>query len=71
MSLRFKCEGDGNSGVYVWFRPGTPNVTKGGRRPIDCTLGKHTGGIYEQARKWTSCPGRRPENESVVIGTNT
>jgi hypothetical protein len=66
LSLRFKCEGDGNSGVFyhVWFRPGTPTVTKGPQAEIDCTLGKHTAGIYEQARKWIVWPS--PENESVV-----
>jgi hypothetical protein len=66
LSLRFKCEGDGNSGVFyhVWFKPGTPTVTKGPQAEIDCTLGKHTGGVYEQARKWIVWPS--PENESVV-----
>src|SRR6476660_4925891 len=66
LSLRFKCEGDGNSGVFyhVWFKPGTPTVTKGPQAEIDCTLGKHTGGVYEQTRKWIVWPA--PENESVV-----
>jgi hypothetical protein len=66
LSLRFKCEGDGNSGVFfhVWFKPGTPNVTKGPQAEIDCTLGKHTAGIYEQTRQWIVWPA--PENESVV-----
>ena len=66
LALRFKCEGDGNSGVFyhVWFKPGTPTVTKGPQAEIDCTLGKHTGGIYEQARLWIVWPS--PENESVV-----
>ena len=66
LSLRFKCEGDGNSGVFfhVTFKPGTPQVTKGPQFEIDCTLGKHTGGVYEQTRKWIVWPS--PENESVV-----
>lgn len=66
LALRFKCEGDGNSGVFfhVWFKPGTPDVTKGPQAEIDCTLGRHTGGVYEQARKWIVWPS--PENESVV-----
>jgi len=66
LSLRFKCEGDGNSGVFfhVNFKPGTPNVTKGPQFEIDCTLGHHTGGVYEQTRKWIVWPS--PENESVV-----
>ena len=66
LSLRFKCEGDGNSGVFfhVNFRPGTPQVTKGPQFEIDCALGRHTGGVYEQTRKWMVWPS--PENESVV-----
>src|SRR4051812_34983332 len=66
LSLRFKCEGDGNSGVFfhVNFKPGTPEVTKGPQFEIDCTLGHHTGGVYEQTRKWIVWPA--PENESVV-----
>ena len=48
LSLRFKCEGDGNSGVFfhVNFKPGTPQVTKGPQFEIDCALGRHTGGVY-------------------------
>ena len=48
LSLRFKCEGDGNSGVFfhVNFRPGTPQVTRGPQFEIDCALGRHTGGVY-------------------------
>jgi hypothetical protein len=66
MSLRFKCEGDGNSGVFfhTWFKQGTADVTKGPQFEIDCTLGKHTGGVYEQKRGWIVWPS--PENESVV-----
>ena len=67
LSLRFKCEGEGgNSGVFfhVWFKPGTANVSKGPQFEIDCALGKHTGGVYDQSRKWIVWPS--PENESVV-----
>jgi hypothetical protein len=66
LSLRFKCEGDGNSGVFfhVFFKSGTADVTKGPQFEIDCTLGKHTGGVYEQKRGWIVWPS--PENESVV-----
>jgi hypothetical protein len=66
LSLRFKCEGDGNSGVFyhTWFKPGTADVSKGPQVEIDCGLGKHTGGIYEQKRKWMVWPA--PENEGVV-----
>jgi hypothetical protein len=66
LSMRFKCEGDGNSGVFfhVNFQPGTPTVTRGPQFEIDCTLGQHTGGVYEQKRHWIVWPS--PENESVV-----
>jgi len=66
LALRFKCEGDGNSGVFfhVWFKPGTADVTKGPQFEIDCALGRHTGGVYEQKRHWIVWPS--PENESVV-----
>jgi len=66
LSLRFKCEGDGNSGVFfhVWFKEGTADVTKGPQFEIDCALGRHTGGVYEQKRHWIVWPS--PENESVV-----
>jgi len=66
LALRFKCEGDGNSGVFfhVWFKEGTAGVTKGPQFEIDCTLGRHTGGVYEQKRHWIVWPS--PENESVV-----
>jgi len=66
LSLRFKCEGDGNSGVFfhVNFKPGTPTVTKGPQFEIDCMLGHHTGGVYEQTRHRIVWPA--PENESVV-----
>lgn len=66
LALRFKCEGDGNSGVFfhVWFKEATADVTKGPQFEIDCTLGRHTGGVYEQKRHWIVWPS--PENESVV-----
>src|ERR1041385_4918682 len=66
LALRFKCEGDGNSGVFfhVWFKAGTADVTKGPQFEIDCGLGRHTGGVYEQKRGWMAWPS--PENESVV-----
>ena len=67
LSLRFKCEGEGgNSGVFfhVWFKPGTATVTKGPQFEIDCALGHHTGGVYEQKRAWIVWPS--PENETVV-----
>ncbi len=66
LSLKFKCVGDGNSGVFfhVDFKPGTPDVSQGLQFEIDCTLGQHTGGIYGDGRAWIVWP--TPENEIVV-----
>src|SRR5436305_14843805 len=40
LSLRFRCEGDGNSGVFFHtaFRPGTADVTQGLQFEVDCNL---------------------------------
>jgi len=66
LSLRFKCEGDGNSGVFFHseFKPGTAQITQGLQFEIDCTIGQHTGGIYGDGRQWIVWPS--PENETVV-----
>lgn len=66
MSLRFKCNGKGNSGVFfhVGFKPGTPDVSQGLQFEIDCRLNEHTGGIYGDGRGWVVWPSA--ENESVV-----
>ncbi len=66
LSLRFKCEGDGNSGVFfrAEFKPGTADVTQGPQFEIDCGINKHTGGIYDVGRQWIVWPA--PENETVV-----
>ncbi|HYZ87231.1 MAG TPA: DUF1080 domain-containing protein [Bryobacteraceae bacterium] len=66
LSFRFKCEGRGNSGLFfhVQFKPGTPTVTEGLQFEIDCTIMRHTGGVYSQKRNWIVWPS--PENETVV-----
>jgi hypothetical protein len=66
LSLKFKCAGDGNSGVFFHtdFKPGTADVSKGLQFEIDCTIGQHTGGIYGDGREWIVWPA--PENETVV-----
>lgn len=67
LSLQFKCEGDGNSGVFFHtdFKPGTADVTKGMQFEVDCTIGRHTAGVYaEDGRQWVVWPA--PENETVV-----
>jgi hypothetical protein len=66
LSLKFKCEADGNSGVFFHaeFKPGTADVTQGPQFEIDCEIGKHTAGIYDVGRQWLIWPA--PENETVV-----
>ncbi len=66
LSLRFKCEGDGNSGVFFHseFKPGTPTITQGLQFEVDCRIGQHTGGIYGDGRQWIVWAS--PENETVV-----
>ena len=66
LSLRFKCVGSGNSGVYFHtrFKPGTADVSQGAQFEIDCTIGRHTGGVYGFNRAWIVWPA--PENETVV-----
>jgi hypothetical protein len=66
LSLRFLCEGDGNSGVFFHtaFKPGTADVSQGLQFEVDCTIMQHTGGIYGDGRDWVVWPA--PENETVV-----
>lgn len=65
LSLRFKCEGDGNSGVFFHteFKPGTADVSQGLQFEIDQVVG-HTGGIYGDGRQWIAWPA--PEFEMVL-----
>jgi len=57
LSLRFKCVGDGNSGVFFHtdFKPGTADVSQGLQFEIDQVIG-HTGGIYGDGRQWIAWP---------------
>ena len=66
LSFKFKCEGSGNSGIFfhVDFKPGTADVRQGPQFEIDCTIGRHTGGVYDVGRQWLVWPA--PENETVV-----
>jgi len=67
LSLRFKCVGDGNSGVFIHtaFTPNSVDATQGMQFEIDCTMMHHTAGVYaEDGRGWVVCPA--PENEGVV-----
>jgi hypothetical protein len=67
LSLRFKCVGDGNSGVFfhTGFKPNSVDTTQGMQFEIDCTMMHHTAGVYaEDGRGWVVWPS--PENEGVV-----
>ncbi|WP_396625653.1 family 16 glycoside hydrolase [Luteitalea sp.] len=66
LSMHFKCDGDGNSGVFFHseFKPGTPTITQGLQFEIDCQAMHHTGGLYGDGRNWIVWPA--PENEMVV-----
>ena len=66
LSLRFKCEADGNSGVYVHtqFEGDTPRIIAGRQVEIDRTLNHHTGGIYGDGKGWVAWPS--PQFEAVV-----
>jgi hypothetical protein len=66
LSLKFKCVGSGNSGVFfhVDFKPGTPDVSRGLQFEVDCRIGQHTGGIYGDGRGWIVWP--KPEDELNV-----
>jgi hypothetical protein len=68
LSLEFKCEGTGNSGVFFHtdFKPGTVDVTPESMQfEVDCTIGRHTGGVYaEDGRYWIVWPAA--ENATVV-----
>ena len=65
LTLRFRCEGDGNSGVFFHtdFKPGTADVSQGLQFEIDQLVG-HTGGIYGDGRQWIVWPA--PEFEAVI-----
>ena len=66
LSLRFRCVGNGNSGVFFHtrFKPGTVDVSQGLQFEIDPTPNQHTGGIYGDGRQWIVWPS--PENEYVL-----
>ncbi len=70
LALRFKCETNGNSGLFFHtdFKPGTADVSQGLQFEIDCTLNHHTTGIYGDGRQWVVWPA--PENETVVRSTD-
>lgn len=68
--LVFKCEADGNSGVFFHteFEPGTVRVSQGLQVEIDRRLGRHTGGVYGDGRSWIVWPA--PEKEALIRPNN-
>ena len=66
LSLRFKCDASGNSGVYIHttFEPGTPKVIQGRQIEIDRAIGHHTGGVYGDGKGWIVWPAA--ELETVI-----
>jgi hypothetical protein len=66
MTLRFKCEADGNSGVFFHadFKEGSVDISQGLQFEIDRTLNHHTGGLYGDGRNWVVWPA--PEFETII-----
>jgi 3-keto-disaccharide hydrolase len=66
LALQFQCVGDGNSGVFFHtdFKPGTADVSQGLQFEIDPHVGRHTGGLYGDGRKWIVWPAA--EYEAVL-----
>ncbi len=67
-SIRFKCEAEGNSGVYIHtkFEGDTPKIIAGRQIEIDPVIGNRspTGGIYGDGRGWVAWPA--PEYDAVM-----
>jgi hypothetical protein len=65
LTLRFKVEADGNSGVFFHsdFPPGSVDISQGLQFEIDQLVG-HTGGMYGDGRQWIVWPA--PEFEGVI-----
>jgi hypothetical protein len=66
LAVKFKCLGDGNSGVYFRsdFEPGSVKLSQGLQVEIDRRMGYHTGGIHGVGRSWVAWPAL--ENEAVL-----
>jgi hypothetical protein len=63
LTLKFKQDADGNSGVFI--RSGIEGTKISGWQVEVAPKGKHTGGIYESyGRGWLVKP--KPENESAL-----
>jgi hypothetical protein len=70
LTLRFKVEADGNSGVFFHadFPPNSVDISQGLQFEIDRVLNHHTGGIYGDGRQWVVWPA--PELETVIRPTD-
>jgi hypothetical protein len=70
LTLRFKVEADGNSGVFFHsdFPPNSVDISQGLQFEIDRVLNHHTGGIYGDGRQWIVWPA--PELETVLRPTD-
>jgi hypothetical protein len=70
LSLRFKCEDDGNSGIYFHtaFKGDTVDIASGMQFEIDRTINHHNGGLYGDDRGWIAWPS--PEYEQVLRPTD-
>lgn len=66
LSIKFKCEKDGNSGVYFRtdFEPNLVKLSQGLQVEIDRKIGYHTGGIHGVGRGWVAWPAA--EHETVI-----
>ncbi len=72
LSLRWKAEGDGNSGVFFHtkFKPGTVDVSQGMQFEIDRVANHHTGGLYGDGRGWIAWPAAEFEHVMRPTGWN-
>lgn len=63
LTLRFKCEADGNSGVFFRcdFVPGTVRLAHGLQFEIARQVGYHTGGVVGDNRGWLVWPAAEHE----------
>lgn len=66
LAIRFKCEADGNSGVFFRcdFQPGLARLAHGLQFEISRLIGHHTGGVVGDNRGWLVWP--TAEHEMVL-----
>jgi hypothetical protein len=66
LAIRFKCEADGNSGIFfrAEFQPNSVRLAHGLQFEIARIIGQHTGGVVGDQRGWLVWPAA--ENELVI-----